>query len=63
MKWTYKGKTPAGGKLYHKKDDAMIVYNNKIRLFRKALNAVGETFPCCADDILERRSGKTKKYY
>ena len=31
--WEYKGRSPAKGKIYHKKDKIMIVYATKFKLF------------------------------
>lgn len=32
-KWKYKRRSPAGGKIYHKGDRVMIVYDGLIKLF------------------------------
>ena len=52
MEWKYKRLTPAGGKVYHKKDSIMVVYDNKIRLYR---NVPKDSFvPAMAEYFIER---------
>ena len=60
-KWEYQYQSDTNGKVYHKGNDIMVVYNNRlIRLFKNIQNDKKYNqgfYPCFAEYYLERKIG------
>ncbi len=52
MKWKYKGLTPANGEIYHKGNNIMIVYINKIKLYKNVPSC--KFLPCFSECCIIR---------
>ena len=58
MSWNYKYLSPSGGKVYHKGDSIMIIYSEKIKIYKNV--PFKNFFPVFAEYCVERNSKGSK---